>query len=237
MTSLTKNNLSFDVSVDRTDFDPFPDLPTNPGTGARYIVGQTIIVDGITTQVIWVASDTLSAIAVDKNHDLSYYFTGSDYVNTTEAEAEAEDPQTINTANKYGYEWGGYGIETGITATAVGTGLSNTNSLIEMNLQPHTSGWYVVWDKIKEFRQSHSDKWFLPSRDELDLIYDTRNNLGGLTTTNNACPYYCSSSEYGSDTDRNYCVRFIGGIVGGQRVFFQKFEHNQRSRLCVKLGS
>ena len=35
----------------------------------------------------------------------------------------------------------GYEVETGVTATAIGSGLSNTNSLIEMNLQPSTSGW------------------------------------------------------------------------------------------------
>ena len=41
-----------------------------------------------------------NAIFADKNHDLSYYFTGSDYTDEVESSSE------INSANKYGYEWG-----------------------------------------------------------------------------------------------------------------------------------
>ena len=63
------------------------------------------------------------------------------------------------------YQWGGYGTDTGITETAIGTGLTNTNALLAMNLQS-TDGTPTVWDAIKEFRNSHSDRWFIPSRDE-----------------------------------------------------------------------
>lgn len=67
------------------------------------------------------------------------------------------------------FEWGGNGTATGITAQDIGTGLSNTNSLIAMNLQP--SGVKpTIWDAIKEFRNTHSDRWFIPSRNELGKI-------------------------------------------------------------------
>lgn len=163
-------------------------------------------------------SGTGNAIFVDKNHDLSYYINGSDWVNSDDYETS---PGT------FGYEWGR--STTGITATAVGSGLSNTNSLISMNLQPDTSGWYVVWDKIKEFRQSHSNNWFLPSRDELTLIYEARNNLNNLSLILNANPYYWSSSEYSISAALYAWYR---NFSNGTQTSSRKSSHYDRSRLC-----
>lgn len=196
-------------------------------------VGDTVTLDEIEVYVLaakdedgtW-SSDTgatgVEFIGVDKNHDLSYYVKGSDYTD------ESESADVINTDNKYGYEWGGYLTETGITATDIGTGLSNTNSLIEMNLQPVTEEWYVVWDKIKEFRETRSSLWFLPSKEELNLIYKIRSNLSGLTTINDdgKNPYYWSSSEYNSS--RAWGRRFNAGYTD----FYYKGRHRYRSRLC-----
>ena len=118
----------------------------------------------------------------------------------------------------------GYEVETGVTATAIGSGLSNTNSLIEMNLQPSTSGWYVVWDKIKEFRQSHSSNWFLPSRDELNLIYEARSNLSNLSIS--VYPWYWSSSE---ESSANAWFQYS---TDGSQSITSKLLHYRRSRLC-----
>ena len=63
------------------------------------------------------------------------------------------------------FEWGGYGTATGITATAIGTGLTNTNSLLAMNLKS-TDGTPTIWDALKEFRTANGDRWFIPSVDE-----------------------------------------------------------------------
>ena len=186
-----------------------------------YYKGETYTFDGIEVYCLLGTADTDHPLFVDKNHDLSYYFAGSDYVD------ESEDIEVINTTNKYGYEWGGYNITTGITTTAVGTGLSNTNSLIEMNLQPNTSSWYVVWGKIKEFRESHSNQWFLPSEDELNLIYKARSNLSNLSTS--TCPFYWSSSEYSP----NFAWRI--GFSGGSQNGVNKAGHNSRVRLCYTI--
>lgn len=164
------------------------------------------------------------SIFVDKNHDLSYYFAGSDYVNETESSS------IINTSSKYGYEWGGYDTSV-YTAADIGSGLSNTNSLIEMDLQPHTSSWHVVWNKIKEFRQNCSDKWFLPSKDELNLIYEARANLSNLSTS--TIPYYWSSSEYPGFDYSSYFAWYQSFNYGFQYGFY-KYAHNRRSRLCVQ---
>lgn len=179
-------------------------------------VGSTLTLDGIEVLVIY--SQGGINIAVDKNHDLSFYVKGSDYVNSDEYDIS---PGT------FGYEWGGYGTETGITATGVGTGLSNTNALIEMNLQPNTSGWYVVWDKVKEFRQSHSDRWFVPSKDELNLVYQQKVNLSNISTSG-SYPRYWSSSEYASNT--SWYQLFSNGTQSRST----KYIHYYRFRLCIQ---
>ena len=63
------------------------------------------------------------------------------------------------------FEWGGYGTATGITATKIGKGLTNTNALLAMNLKS-TDGTPTIWDALKEFRTANGDRWFIPSVDE-----------------------------------------------------------------------
>lgn len=66
------------------------------------------------------------------------------------------------------FEWGGYETVTGITAKDIGTGLTNTNALIAMNLQSYY-GTPTVWDAIAEFRSTHSDRWFVPTLYEFKI--------------------------------------------------------------------
>ena len=157
-------------------------------------------------------------IFVDKNHDLSYYVKGSDYVDSSDYNVS---PGT------FGYEWGGYNTTTSITNTAVGTGLSNTNALIGMNLQPDTSGWWVVWDKVMDFRSSYGHNWFVPSKDELNLVYENKANLNNLSLNTN--PYYWSSSEYSSSYA--WSQYFNSGSQNGNN----KYILNRRVRLCRQL--
>ena len=188
-----------------------------------YKQGETCTFDGIEVYCLLGSADTDHPLFVDKNHDLSYYFAGDDFLNTSES------MDAINSTAKYGYEWGGQDIKTGVTATTVGSGLSNTNSLIELNLQPFTPDWHVVWDKVNEFRQSHSNNWFVPSLDELDLIYENRANLSNISTVLSGYPYYWSSSEASS----HYAwYQYFGS--GGQNSF-TKAGANSRVRLCYTI--
>lgn len=197
---------------------------------ARYL---TIYIDGIECYGLWGSVEKISfqgkiiykgigkSIFVDKNHDLSYYIYENDWKNSINYNIF---PGT------FGYEWGGYGTETGITATDIGAGLPNTNSLIAKNLQPQTEGGYVVWDKIKEFRESHSDNWFLPSKDELNLIYEAiyeaRLNLNNFSSS--IALYYWSSSERSSTSV--WCHTFYDGSQHG----LGKHDQSTRTRLCVQ---
>ena len=198
------------------------------------VVGQDYWIDGI--QVVCIKAGNALAmddiylidgphsgdipIFVDKNHDLSFYVKGSDFVDSNDYN---QSPGT------FGYEWGGYNTTTGIANTAVGTGLTNTNTLIGMNLQPNSSGWWVVWDKVRDFRNSYGHNWFIPSADELNLIYEVKNNLNSLSLNTNY--YYWSSSEHSNLNSR--CQSFIDGSQAHNR----KYTHSYCSRLCRQIDN
>ena len=107
-------------------------------------VGQLAIIDGVISKCVYVA-DTAQSWGQRVFISVSS-FTDSNGNST--------------------FEWGGYGTATGITAMDVGTGLTDTNSLIAMNLHS-TDGTPTIWDAITEFRSTHSDSWFVPSMYEL----------------------------------------------------------------------
>ena len=123
---------------------------------------------------------------------------------------------------------GGYGTHQGLGFTAyekIGTGLSNTNILISKNLQPDTSGWPVVWDWIEEFRSSRSNDWFLPSRQEINCVYNNSLLLNNISYNTNY--YYWSSSEYNKNLVYIFNFR-IGDETGND----YKNYHYNRCRLC-----
>ena len=106
-------------------------------------VGQYTLIDGVLSKCVYVADtrqDWGQRVFASQSH-LTY------------------------SNGRLAFEWGGYGTATGITATAIGTGLSNTNSLIAMNLKS-TDGSPTIWDALKEFRTANGDRWFIPSVDE-----------------------------------------------------------------------
>lgn len=184
-------------------------------------VGDTYTLDGVESVIIYDAGSEQSwgrYILADKNHDLSYYISGSDFSDSEESD------DVINAAATYGYEWGGYGTTTGITSQAIGNGLSNTNSLINLNLQPQTSDWRVVWDVVQQFRSTHSDSWFVPSLNELQQVCNQKSFLENLS--NVGYNHYWSSSEYGNLAA--WQIIFAGNL----QIDSTKNLHNLRTRLC-----
>lgn len=126
-------------------------------------VGQYALIDGVASKCVYVA-DT----AQDWGQRI---FASQSYV-------------TYSNGNQQ-FQWGGYGTATGITATDIGIGLANTNSLIAMNLQS-SDGAPTVWDALKEFRASHSDRWFIPSKEESSLYIENVYWTSSEVTSQNA---------------------------------------------------
>ena len=193
--------------------------------GLNFEVGDEIVKDGITSVCVYKADtrqDWGQYLFVDKNHDLCYYIDGDDYINEQDLEN-----QSINSEFKYGYEWCGEGIETGINSQAIGEGLSNTNSLIDLNLQPSILDWSSLWSMVDQFRIFHSRDWFVPTGYELQEIYNQRSLLSNLSLTK--YPFYWSSSDYDLSTARIFIFGF-GGLNS-----YSKSSHSVRARLCFYL--
>jgi len=90
-----------------------------------------------------------------------------------------------------GIQWynGSY-IVTGATGTAIGTGLTNTNAIIAAQ----GLGSYAA-SIARDYNGGGYTDWFLPSKDELNQLYENKNAIGGFGDD-----YYIfwSSTEYGS---------------------------------------
>ncbi len=81
--------------------------------------------------------------------------------------------------------WNGNYISTFASGTAVGTGNTNTNSIV--NYQK--TGSFAAKICFDLVLGGFSD-WYLPSRDELNHLYENKTTIGGFATTG-----YWSSSE------------------------------------------
>ena len=172
------------------------DVATNKGwsvSGCRVLVdaetatvGQYALIDGVISKCVYVA---------DTPQDWGQrIFSG----------------QMLYVGDAYMYQWGGYEISTGITATDIGTGLTNTNSLIAMNLQS-TDGTPTIWDAIREFRSTHSERWFIPSMAE------------GVESKKNGLDDIWTSSEFNSTSSYktfDYGLKYNSASkTGGYRAF------------------
>lgn len=184
-------------------------------------VGDTCLADGI--EVFCIVAGAYK-LFVDKNHDLSYYTVGSDMVDSSDYN---------HTPGTFGYEWGGWNTKTGVQDTTIGAGLDNTNTLISRNLNPHDGEWWVVWGKVKEFREKYSNNWFVPSRGELNLIYQQKDNLANLSTSNRT-NYWSSSEHSGSDILSRNSV-WAQNMINGNEGAYTKSSESLRTRLCYYL--
>ena len=111
--------------------------------------------------------------------------------------------------NSTGIQWyNGANTTTGATGTALGTGLANTNAIIAS--QGGTAGSYAYAAGIcADYSVTEGgvtyDDWFLPSKDELNILYLNKDKIGGLKSS-----FYWSSTEY--DDTRARELYFLSGI-------------------------
>lgn len=101
-----------------------------------------------------------------------------------------EDPMT-----RWGPEGGAW--ETGATASVIGSGHTNTDMIVAM-LQDYWEGDYAANLCVQSDYGGFSD-WFLPSRDELNLMYQVlhQNGIGGFSGGGSELweSYYWTSTE------------------------------------------
>jgi S1-C subfamily serine protease len=98
-------------------------------------------------------------------------------------------------ANKM--SWGDNGI-TGATSSS--DGQFNTRNIINFDFK-YYSDYYCAAVKCYQCRIGGYDDWYLPSVDELSLMYSNRDQIGGFLLGD-----YCSSTEFGNKDA--YCIHF-----------------------------
>jgi len=105
-----------------------------------------------------------------------------------------------------GIPWNG-SYTTTTTGTSIGDGKSNTTKIVQVQ----GDGNYAA--KIcDDLVLNGYDDWFLPSKDELNMLYQNRNMIGGFSTD-----YYWSSSEY------NYNNAWIQNFDNGFQDAYNKY--------------
>lgn len=119
-------------------------------------------------------------IFVDTDRDHSF-----DYIEVAASDVGEPEQQFI---------WGANVAVPG-TGTAIGTGAENTERIIAVMDEEVSSGIRYSADEADRFVQNGFDDWHLPSKDELNLIHELRDNIEELRPNQ----YYASSS----DDDRN----------------------------------
>ena len=104
---------------------------------------------------------------------------------------------------------------TGATATAIGTGKSNTDKII--NVQQGSLNWYAA-GVAKDYKGGGYTDWYLPSRDELNLLYTQKVMVGGFSNA-----YYWTSTET-SIGDAHFTIFFNGTnypcCEGSQKYYY-----------------
>ncbi|GGE26678.1 DUF1566 domain-containing protein [Psychroflexus planctonicus] len=97
-------------------------------------------------------------------------------------------------------------VQTNASETAIGTGLSNTNAIISAQGTPPENYAASI---ASAYNGSGFNDWYLPSKDELNLMYNNKNLIGGFANW-----FYWSSSESSGTISWNaaYIQRFDNGL-------------------------
>jgi hypothetical protein len=89
-----------------------------------------------------------------------------------------------------GAEWGCNGVTTGIRDSAIGTGKQNTADMLAENCSPDVPSNTLAVDLVDAYTLNGYSDWFLPSKDELNVLYTQKSIIGGF-----ANQFYWASSE------------------------------------------
>jgi hypothetical protein len=120
----------------------------------------------------------------------------------------------------------------GTTSTAIGTGQSNTSSLASIL----GNGFYAA-KFCDDLVLNGFDDWFLPSRDELGLMYTNlkRNGFGNFTNSSywssSECDYLNAYTQYFSSGRQSCNNKFHSYSIRAVRIFGDQQETQPGSRL------
>ena len=110
----------------------------------------------------------------------------------------------------------------GATGTYIGLGLPNTLAIITSAIVTGTTNMSSLAAGLaNSYRGGENIDWFLPSKDELNLLYQAREKIGGFATnqTPGASPAYWSSTQKGGISFTNF-TSFANGVTSARLQFF-----------------
>ncbi len=119
-------------------------------------------------------------------------------------EAASSDQGSLEAApsDQGDFAWGRDGNINGGTQTGIGSGMANTDNIVATL---GTNGGTAYAAKIcAELDEGGKDDWFLPSKDELNKMYEQRVAVGGFSSE-----YYWSSSS--DDVYSAWAQNFVNG--------------------------
>lgn len=97
------------------------------------------------------------------------------------------------------------------TSTSLGTGQANTTAIVATATQGAGSYAAQVCD---DYSNGEYDDWFLPSKDELNILYLNRTAVGSFSDV-----YYWSSSEY--NDNKAWVQSFYNGFQSNYNRYFE----------------
>lgn len=126
-------------------------------------------------------------------YDKGYYSEGWRYLEA--APASSEWSEVI---------WGAAGVLVGGTGSQVGDGELNTQRIVSKfgDSVPFGGGSHYAAKLCADFTYRGYDDWFLPSKAELELLYQQRASIGDFST----------ASNYWSSTEENSLSAWIQGF-------------------------
>jgi hypothetical protein len=106
----------------------------------------------------------------------------------------------------------------GATGTYIGLGLPNTLAIITSAVVTGTTNMSTFAAGLaNSYRGGGYIDWFLPSKDELNLLYQVKDVIGGFATSGH--PTYWSSTQKGGINLKDF-ASFVKGVESARTQFF-----------------
>jgi len=179
-----------DVAISEANSYSYTTTNTTSAAGTYYVTVST------TCNVV---SSTTSTVSVTWPHSIGENYLGGKIAYILvfgDPGYDARTPHGLIAATSdqsNSIRWNnGFNTNTGTSGAAIGTGLSNTNTII--NSQGETATNYAA-GLARAYTGGGYNDWYLPSKDELNKLYINRISIGGFSNS-----YYWSSTEENTET-------------------------------------